>query len=91
MTEIQLVGTRESGRNRAHVAAGSTSVAAKRVRRDSMVRGRLGREASMARAIWSGAVRFGLVSGRVTAYTAVCDHDFHFHELERETKARVRH
>jgi DNA end-binding protein Ku len=45
----------------------------------------------MGRAIWSGAVSFGLVNVPVKAYTAVRDHEVRFHQLERETSARVRH
>jgi DNA end-binding protein Ku len=45
----------------------------------------------MARAVWSGAISFGLVNVPVKAYTAVRDHEVHFHQLERGTGARVRH
>jgi DNA end-binding protein Ku len=45
----------------------------------------------MARAVWSGAVSFGLVNVPVKAYTAVRDHEVHFHQLERKSKARVRY
>jgi DNA end-binding protein Ku len=44
----------------------------------------------MARAIWSGSISFGLVNVPVKAYTAVRDHEVHFHRLERSTGARVR-
>lgn len=43
----------------------------------------------MARAIWSGSVSFGLVNVGVKAFTAVRDHDIHFHQLEKETGARI--
>jgi len=44
----------------------------------------------MARAIWSGAVSFGLVNVPVKAYAAVKDHTVHFHRLEKGTGVRVR-
>ena len=44
----------------------------------------------MPRAIWSGAISFGLVNVPVKAYTAVRDHKVHFHRLEKGTGARVR-
>lgn len=44
----------------------------------------------MARAIWSGAISFGLVNVPVKAYTAVRDHKVHFHRIEKGTGARVR-
>jgi len=44
----------------------------------------------MARAIWSGAVSFGLVNVPVKAYTAVRDHAVHFHQLHKRTGARIR-
>jgi DNA end-binding protein Ku len=44
----------------------------------------------MARAIWSGAISFGLVSVPVKAYTAVRDHKVHFHQLQKGTTTRVR-
>jgi DNA end-binding protein Ku len=43
----------------------------------------------MARAVWSGAVSFGLVNVPVKAFTAVRDHDVHFHQLEKDTGARI--
>src|SRR3954470_20104362 len=45
----------------------------------------------MARAIWTGAISFGLVNVPVKAYTAVRDHEVHFHQLERGTEARIRY
>jgi len=45
----------------------------------------------MARAIWSGSVSFGLVNVPVKAYTAVRDHEVHFHQLERKSGARIRY
>jgi DNA end-binding protein Ku len=44
----------------------------------------------MARAIWSGSITFGLVSVPVKAFTAVRDHDIHFHQLEKKSGARIR-
>ena len=44
----------------------------------------------MPRAIWSGTVSFGLVNVPVKAFTAVRDHDVHFHQLEKKTGARIR-
>ena len=44
----------------------------------------------MARPIWTGSISFGLVNVPVKAYTAVRDHDVHFHQLEKETGARIR-
>lgn len=43
----------------------------------------------MPRAIWSGSVSFGLVNVGVKAFTAVRDHDVHFHQLEKDTGARI--
>jgi DNA end-binding protein Ku len=45
----------------------------------------------MARAVWSGAVSFGLVNVPVKAYTAARDHEVHFHQLEEGTGARIRY
>jgi DNA end-binding protein Ku len=50
----------------------------------------VGKELPMARAIWSGAISFGLVSVPVKAFSATKDHAVHFHELD-EHGARVRH
>jgi len=44
----------------------------------------------MARAIWSGSISFGLVNVPVKAYSAVRDHDVHFHQLDKKSGARVR-
>lgn len=44
----------------------------------------------MARSVWSGSISFGLVNVPVKAYTAVHDHDVHFHRLDKESGARVR-
>jgi DNA end-binding protein Ku len=44
----------------------------------------------MARAIWSGAISFGLVTVPVKAYAASRDHSVHFHQLQRGKTARIR-
>lgn len=44
----------------------------------------------MARAIWSGALSFGLVNVPVRLHSATHDHDVHFHQFERGTSSRVR-
>jgi DNA end-binding protein Ku len=36
----------------------------------------------MARAVWSGSLSFGLVNVPVKAFSAVHDHDVHFHQLD---------
>ncbi len=45
----------------------------------------------MARPIWSGSISFGLVNVPVKAYTAVRDHDVHFHQVDKKSGSRVRH
>jgi len=44
----------------------------------------------MARPVWSGAISFGLVNVPVKSYTAVRDHDVHFHQIDKGTGARIR-
>ncbi len=44
----------------------------------------------MTRSVWSGSISFGLVNIPVKAYTAVRDHDVHFHRLDKKSGARVR-
>jgi DNA end-binding protein Ku len=44
----------------------------------------------MMRPVWSGSISFGLVNIPVKAYTAVRDHDVHFHRIEKKSGARVR-
>jgi DNA end-binding protein Ku len=44
----------------------------------------------MARAIWSGTISFGLVNVPVKAFSAVRDHDVHFHQLDKKTGSRVK-
>jgi DNA end-binding protein Ku len=43
------------------------------------------------RPLWSGSISFGLVNVPVKAYTAVRDHTLHFHQLEKDTGARIRY
>jgi DNA end-binding protein Ku len=45
----------------------------------------------MPRAIWSGSLSFGLVSVPVRAYSAVHDHNVHFHQLQKKTGARIQY
>src|SRR4051795_11313268 len=45
----------------------------------------------MPRAIWSGAISFGLVSVPVKAFAAVRDHSVHFNQLEKGTGARIQY
>jgi DNA end-binding protein Ku len=50
-----------------------------------------GYRGKMARPIWSGTISFGLVNVPVKAYSAVHDHAVHFHQLEKDTGARIRY
>ena len=50
-----------------------------------------GYPADMARPVWTGSISFGLVNVPVKAYTAVRDHDAHFHQLEKGSGARIRY
>jgi len=45
----------------------------------------------MARPVWSGTISFGLVNVPVKAYSAVRDHDMHFHQLQKRTGSRIRY
>lgn len=45
----------------------------------------------MARPVWSGSISFGLVNVPVKAFTAVRDHDVHFHQLDKKSGARIRY
>lgn len=45
----------------------------------------------MARAIWSGALNFGLVTVPVELYSAVGDHSVRFRQFERGTSDRIRY
>ena len=50
----------------------------------------MGKSRAMARPIWTGSISFGLVNVPVRAYTAVRDHDVHFHQIDKDSGARVR-
>src|SRR5262245_5909791 len=45
----------------------------------------------MARPVWGGTISFGLVNVPVKAFTAVRDHDVHFHQLDKKSGARIRY
>jgi DNA end-binding protein Ku len=45
----------------------------------------------MPRAVWSGSLSFGLVSVPVKAYSAVHDHNVHFHQLQKKTGTRIQY
>jgi DNA end-binding protein Ku len=45
----------------------------------------------MARAIWTGAISFGLVSIPVGLFSATDDHTIHFNQFERGTSDRIRY
>jgi DNA end-binding protein Ku len=45
----------------------------------------------VARPLWSGSISFGLVNVPVSAFTAVRDHDVHFHQVDKKSGARIRH
>ena len=45
----------------------------------------------MARPVWTGSISFGLVNVPVKAFTAVRDHDIHFHQLDKKSGARIRY
>ena len=45
----------------------------------------------MARPIWTGSISFGLVNVPVKAFTAVRDHDVHFHQLDKKSGSRIRY
>ncbi|RCK68602.1 Ku protein [Desertihabitans brevis] len=45
----------------------------------------------MARAIWTGALSFGLVSIPVGLYSATEEHEVRFHQFERGTSSRIRY
>jgi DNA end-binding protein Ku len=44
----------------------------------------------MARPVWTGSISFGLVNVPVKAFTAVRDHDVHFHQLDTKSGSRIR-
>jgi DNA end-binding protein Ku len=45
----------------------------------------------MARPVWTGTISFGLVNVPVKAFTAVHDHDVHFHQLDKKSGSRIRY
>ncbi|WP_197319388.1 Ku protein [Saccharomonospora sp. NB11] len=45
----------------------------------------------MARAIWNGALNFGLVTVPVELYSATQDHTIHFRQFQRGTSDRIRY
>jgi DNA end-binding protein Ku len=44
----------------------------------------------MPRSLWTGSISFGLVTVPVKAFTAVRDHDVHFHQLDKKSGSRIR-
>ncbi|MGZ4762297.1 MAG: non-homologous end joining protein Ku [Ilumatobacteraceae bacterium] len=45
----------------------------------------------MPRPLWTGSISFGLVDVPVKAFTAVRDHDVHFHQLDKKSGSRIRY
>src|SRR6266496_4771395 len=45
----------------------------------------------MARALWSGAINFGLVSVPVKLFVAVKQKDISFHQIDERTGSRIRY
>ena len=45
----------------------------------------------LSRAIWSGSISFGLVNVPVKVFTGVREHSVHFHQVEKQTGARIRY
>jgi DNA end-binding protein Ku len=45
----------------------------------------------MPRPSWTGSISFGLVNVPVKAFTAVRDHDVHFHQLDKRSGSRIRY
>ena len=43
----------------------------------------------MPRALWTGAISFGLVNAPVRMYTAISEHDVHFHMLHAKDAKRI--
>jgi DNA end-binding protein Ku len=44
-----------------------------------------------SRPVWKGSISFGLVNMGVKAFSAVRDHEVHFHQLDKKSGARVRY
>src|SRR5207302_2561675 len=66
------------------------SCAAARAPSSLAVSDRLGIQGGMPRAIWSGAISFGLVNVPVKLYTATSPKTVRFHQLSSKTGARIR-
>jgi DNA end-binding protein Ku len=49
-----------------------------------------GRFTVMPRALWSGAISFGLVNAPVRMYPTIADHDLHFHLVHEKDASRIR-
>jgi DNA end-binding protein Ku len=47
--------------------------------------------ADVKRSLWTGSINFGLVNVPVKAFTAVRDHDVHFHQLDKKSGSRIRY
>jgi DNA end-binding protein Ku len=45
----------------------------------------------MPRPSWTGSISFGSVNVPVKAFTAVRDHDVHFHQLDKKSGSRIRY
>jgi DNA end-binding protein Ku len=45
----------------------------------------------VARAIWSGAISFGLVNVPVKLYSGTRDHSVHFHQVDKGSSSRIRY
>ena len=43
----------------------------------------------MPRAIWTGAISFGLVNVPVRMYSAIAEHDLHFHYVHEKDGSRI--
>jgi DNA end-binding protein Ku len=56
-----------------------------------MVSGGGGSEDTVARAIWTGSITFGLVTVPVGLFSATEDHTVHFHQYQRGTTDRIRY
>ena len=57
--------------------------------RKSLSARRPGNEPTMPRALWSGAISFGLVNAPVRMYTAIQEHNVHFNLVHKKTAARI--
>ena len=50
-----------------------------------------GYHSAMPRSTWTGSISFGLVNVPVRAFSAVRDHDVHFHQLDKKSGSRIRY